>query len=354
VDESTKFKHANTQRFKCLKQILDAFSRRYILTGKPVPNGVMDLFGQIYILDLGKRLGAFITHYRNKYFFQTGFGGYTWRPVEGASEQIEAKIVDITMRLDKRDHLKDLPPYVENIVKVALPHAAMDAYRELEREFILRLAEGEVLALNAASATAKLRQMTSGAVYLDGEDRMWGHVHDAKLDALDALLAEREGSPTLVAYQFNHTADRIRTEFKDAVILSRLADKKAERALEAWNRGDIELLLVHPASAAHGLNLQGGSESLVWFDPTYDLEHDDQLLARLWRSGQKKTVVNHRILAEGTIDEAIVSALRGKDRSQNQFLAALKAHFKKEIPRVPQETEGRGAKHRVHRTPQRS
>jgi SNF2 family DNA or RNA helicase len=189
-------------------------------------------------------------------------------------------------------------------------------------------------------------------VYLDGEDRKWGHVHDAKLDALDALLAEREGSPTLVAYQFIHSAERIKAEFPNAVVLSRLSDKASERAIEAWNRGDTELLLVHPASAAHGLNLQGGSEALIWFDPTYDLEHYDQLIARLWRQGQKKQVVNHLLLAENTIDEAIVAALRGKDRSQNKFLEALKAHYKEKSSGKPK-AEGKGAQHSVHRAPQR-
>jgi SNF2 family DNA or RNA helicase len=335
VDESTKFKHPNTLRFRTLLKVIDRFKRRYILTGKPVPNGLMDLFGQLYILDGGKRLGKFITHFRNRWFYQTGYGGYTWKPLPGADAEIQRAISDITLRLDKREHLKDLPPYLDNVVKVALPAVVAEQVRKLERDFVVELARGTIEAFNAAALTAKLRQMSSGAVYAsDLEDaerasarRPWAHVHDAKLDALDALLAEREGSPTLVAYQFVHSAERIAKAFPEAAVLAWLSDAKAAETLRAWNRGEVPLLLVHPASAAHGLNLQGGSEALIWFDPTYDLEHYDQLIARLWRQGQAKTVVNHLLVAADTIDEAVVNALRGKDRAQSAFLEALKRHF---------------------------
>jgi SNF2 family DNA or RNA helicase len=333
VDESTLFKHPNTRRFKLLRAQLDRFTRRYILTGKPVPNGLLDLFGQIYILDGGERLGRFITHYRSRYFYQTGYGGYTWRPLPGASEKILEAISDITLRLDKREHL-DLPQYIDNVVEVKLPAPVEAQVRKLERDFVVELAKGTVEAFNAAALTAKLRQMASGAVYSTLEDlealrasRPWSHVHDAKLDALEALLAEREGQPTLVAYQFIHSAERIAKAHPEAVVLSWLSDVKVMQAIEAWNAGEVPLLLVHPASAAHGLNLQGGSEALVWFDPTYDLEHYDQLIARLWRQGQTKTVVNHLLIAADTVDEAVLSALRGKDRAQESFLAALKSHF---------------------------
>lgn len=354
VDESTKFKHTNTQRFKLLRTMLDAFARRYILAGKPVPNGLHDLFGQIFILDGGARLGKFVSHFRKNYCYQSGFGGFKWKVLPEKEAEIQAKVIDITLRLDKREHLKDLPPLVENVVAVDLPHEAMDQYMELEKEFILQLREGEVSAMSAGAATAKLRQLTSGAVYLTDDDAAgrWAPVHEAKLDALDAILSEREYQPTLVAYQFNHTADRILAAYPDAVILSRLSDKKAERALAEWNKGEVPILVVHPASAAHGLNLQGGSDALVWFDPTYDLEHDDQLIARLWRQGQKHTVVNHRLVASNTIDEAIVAALRGKDRSQNQFLDALKKHFGvKETRRGSQEDQERSAKRELRRPP---
>jgi SNF2 family DNA or RNA helicase len=266
VDESTKFKHPNTQRFRLLRGILDRFKRRYILTGKPVPNGLLDLFGQLYILDGGARLGKFISHYRTKHFYQTGYGGYSWRPLVGAEEQILASISDITLRLDKREHLKELPPYLDNVVLVDLPKGAAEQVKRLERDFVVELAKGTVEAFNAAALTAKLRQMSSGAVYAavheEGVGRAWAHVHDAKLDALDALLAEREGQPTLVAYQFIHTAERVAKAFPEARVLAWETDRGAEKLLSAWDRGEVPLLLVHPASAAHGLNLQGGSETL--------------------------------------------------------------------------------------------
>ena len=325
VDESTKFKHPNTQRFRILRGYLGRFKRRFILTGKPVPNGLMDLFGQIYILDEGLRLGRYITHYRNKWFYQTGFGGYKWAPRESAGPEIQAAIKGITLRLDKREHLKELPEYIDNVVRVTLPPKARAQYNVLERDFIVKLEAGEVLALNAAAMTAKLRQFASGGVYTEGD--AWEGVHEAKLDALDAILSEREGSPTLIAYQFNHTADRLLAAYPKALVLSRLTDRQARAALDGWNRGEVEHLIVHPASAAHGLNLQGGSEALVWFDPTYDLEHYDQLIARLWRQGQELQVVNHLLIASDTVDEDIVAATRSKDRAQNQFLAALKSRL---------------------------
>lgn len=339
IDESTKFKrHEARTRFGLLRHHLDHFKRRIILTGKPIPNGLGDLWAQLFLLDGGKRLGPYVTHFRRKWFYQTGFGGYTYAPLPGAEKEILAAIADITLRLDKVEHLKDLPPVVENVVKVALPAAAMAQVKRLEDEFIVELARGTVEAFNAASLTTKLRQMSSGAVYVgDGSEphsgragqKVWSHVHDAKLDALDAILAERENQPTLVAYQFVHSAERIVAAIPEARVLAWETDVSARKLLEAWNRGEVPLLLVHPASAAHGLNLQGGSDALVWFDPTYDLEHDDQLLARLWRQGQTRTVVNHRLIAAGTIDEAVLAALRSKDRRQTAFLAALKEHYAK-------------------------
>lgn len=337
VDESTKFKHTGTQRFRMLRQILDYFKRRYILTGKPVPNGLLDLFGQIFVLDGGKRLGKYVSHYRSTYFYQTGFGGYTWRPLPGSEEKILRAIGDITLRLDKREHLPDLPPYIDNVVRVALPASTRTQIEKLERDFVVELAKGTVEAFNAAALTSKLRQMSSGAVYIGDPDeprngragtKAWEWVHEAKLDALDSILAERENQPTLVAYQFVHAAERIVKAIPEARVLAWETDLGAQKLLAAWNRGEVPLLLVHPASAAHGLNLQGGSEALVWFDPTYDLEHYDQLIARLWRQGQAKTVVNHLLVAEGTIDEAVVSALRGKDRRQEAFLKALRGHYR--------------------------
>ena len=326
VDESTKFKHPNTARFRLLREYLGRFKRRYILTGKPVPNGITDLFGQIYILDEGVRLGRYITHFRHKYCYQTGFGGYKWVPHRHAEAEIQALIQPITLRLDKAEHLQELPRYLDNVVRVPLPPKARAQYDVLERDFVLKLKAGEVLALNAAAMTAKLRQMASGAVYMEEGDH-WEEVHEAKLDALDALLSEREGRPTLIAYQFRHTAARLKGKYPKAVVLSDLTDTKARSALWDWDHGEIEHLLVHPASAAHGLNLQAGSEALVWVDPTYDLEHWDQLIARLWRQGQPHQVVVHAILATGTVDDDILTAVRSKDRSQNQFLAALKSRL---------------------------
>jgi len=337
VDESTKYKHTQSERFKTLRPLLDHFERRYILTGEPMPNGLLDLFGQLFLLDGGQRLGKFITHYRNKYFYSSGFGGYKWSPLPGARDQILEKISDITLRLDKYDHLDLKKPLVRDI-EIDLPHEVFDDYAELEREFAIELRGGEVNAVNAAALTAKLRQFASGAVYTTnryGEPtHQWQKLHDAKLDALDALLAEREGKGTLVAYQFDHTAERIQDAYPEARLWSRLTPKGQAETLDAWNRGQLPLLVVHPASAAHGLNLQAGSEAIVWFDLTYDLEHYNQTIARLHRRGQAKRVVVHRIVARHTVDEQIVRVLAGKDGEQISFLKALKERFLVESPRT--------------------
>lgn len=343
VDESTKFKHTRTQRFKTLKPLLPQFERRYILTGTPIPNGLLDLFGQVYLLDLGGTLGKFITHFRNEFFFQTGYGGYTWVARDGAEEEIYERLRPLVLRLDRNDYL-DLPPITHNAIAVDLPVDAMRAYRELETDFVLKVKAGEVVASNAGALTAKLRQAANGAVYLDDETeeaadrrggRRFGELHAAKIDALLELIDELSGQPALVAYEFQHDRARLQKALKkfyprgDVPYLGGGVSAARGAELEReWNAGSLPVLLVHPASAGHGLNLQAGGHHIAWFGLSYNLEHHDQMIDRLYRQGQNEHVFVHYLVAKRTVDIKILAALRQKDRTQRDLLDALKEAYR--------------------------
>jgi SNF2 family DNA or RNA helicase len=324
LDESSKCRNTDTQRFKQLREYAPRFKRRIALSGTPMPNGEANLFGQYRLLDGGKRLGQYVTHFRNRYCYPTGFGGYDWALLPGAAEAIREAVQDITNEVSAADLGSALPKLVVRDIEVPLPDAAARVYQKLEQEFVAQLRDGEVTAVNAAAQTQKLRQIASGSVYTTHPE--WEPVHDARLDALDSLL-EEAGGPVLVFHEFAHEAERIRKRF-DAVDFTRASDKRKTEILAQWNAGKIPLLLAHPASAGHGLNLQEGGNTLLWFSLLYDLELYDQSNGRLQRTGQKaRQVFVHRFITPGSIDMMMVRALSSKGRDQESFLSAIREHY---------------------------
>jgi SNF2 family DNA or RNA helicase len=335
VDESTRFKHANTQRFKTLKPLLPRFRRRYILTGSPAPNGLLDLFGQIFILDGGAALGQYISHYRMHYFDPTGFGGYNWVPRAGAEEAIYSRLKPLVLRMSAADYL-DLPPYIPNTIKIDLPEKAQKVYDQMESMLVATVEDDVVTAANIGAATGKCRQIANGGVYTSSPDatkKTWADVHEAKLDAVEEIVEELQGKPALIAYEFDHDLDRLRRRFGEDVpyIGGGVPQSRFREIEKEWNEGKIPILLAQPQSVAHGLNLQGTGAAVIWHSLTWDLENYEQLIRRIWRQGQKERVVVHHIVARGTIDEVIMrTAAAGgkKDRTQQALLEALKSHLK--------------------------
>ena len=339
IDESTRFKHPGTQRFKILKPHLNSFRRRYILTGSPSPNGLLDLFGQIYILDQGNALGRYITHYRSEYFDSSGFGGYTFKPKYGAEARIQAKIAPMVIRRRAKDYL-DLPDLVGAcgegeplISRVTLPPKAMETYLKMEKLLIAEVDKDVVSAANAAAAAGKCRQIANGGLYgtlEPGEDRTAHIIHEEKLDATEELIEEMSGVPCLVAYEFDHDRQRLQGRFKKAPYIGGGVTPKRFREIEEeWNKGNIEVLLAQPQSVAHGLNLQATRANVIWHSLTWDLENYEQFIRRVWRQGQKHKVFVHHIVAEKTIDEKILKMLQKKDRSQQSLLNALKEQYRR-------------------------
>ncbi len=335
VDESSKFKHTNTARFKSIKPVLAKFRRRWILTGTPAPNGLLDLFGQCYVMDLGKALGQYISHYRAKYFIPLDRLGYSWAPAEGSEQEIYKRIAPTVLRLGAKDHL-DLPELVENIVRVDLPDSARKVYQSLEDELFAELDNGSLaVALSTAAASVKCRQIANGGLYrqFDADDRPllkkdeWVHLHDAKTDAVMSIVEELGGSPVLVAYEFAHDRERLLKAFgKDTPFIGGgVAAKRTAEIVEAWNKRQIPVLLGHPAAMGHGLNMQDAGNHVIWHSLNWDLELDEQFVRRVWRQGNKSShVFVHRIVARDTVDEAILRGLRRKGTVQTRLLDALR------------------------------
>lgn len=328
VDESTKFKNSQSKRFKLLKPLLPSFKRRWILTGTPSPNTIEDLFSQIYILDLGRSLGRFITHFRNQYFVKSGFNLYDWKPRFGADKEIVEKISPLILQLSAEDYL-EMPELLYVNIPVSLPPDVMSKYRDVEEAFLTELGEGTIIAANAAAAGTKCRQIANGAVY--GEDtgdakRVWYNLHDEKLDALESLREELSGHPILLLYEFKHDQEKIKARFPDAIDLK---DGAFAKTIDDFNAGTIPMLIGHPASMGHGLNLQGACHHVVWYGITWNLEYYDQAIARVYRQGQKsdKVIVYH-IMARDTLDEEVLATLNRKDRSQQELLRMLDQHRK--------------------------
>lgn len=318
IDELSGFKNPQTKRFRAIRKTLPCTKRVVGLTGTPSPNGLIDLWAQIYILDRGERLGRTLGAYREKYFRpgkRNGFVVYQWEPVRGAQEEIERRLRDLCLSMSADDYLQ-LPERIDRTVCVTLSPKERKLYDRMEKESLIELkAEGDaVVALNAAAAMNKLLQIANGRVYTAEGNVL--RIHDAKLQALEEII-EDATSPVLVFYSFRHDLEAIRERIPDARILKTAGD------IEAWNDGNIPVLLVHPASAGYGLNLQAGGHVIVWFGLTWSLELYQQANARLHRQGQNHAVIIHHLITEGTVDEQVLAALRRKDTSQAALLAAL-------------------------------
>ncbi|HEL0548223.1 TPA: DEAD/DEAH box helicase [Streptococcus equi subsp. zooepidemicus] len=326
IDELSSFKNWNSKRFKAFMKVRPRVKRVVGLTGTPSPNGMMDLFAQFKCLDMGARLGRFITQYRNCYFVPDRMNGqivYSYRLRPGAEKQIYDKISDITISMKALDHLK-MPELIENRYPVYMDEKEAAMYDELRSDLILPYKEDEAItAANAAALSGKLCQMANGAVYSEGGDTV--HIHDHKLEALEDIIEAAQG-PILLCYWFKHDLERIEKKLQELkVCFDRIT---TEDSIRKWNAGKLDVGLIHPASAGHGLNLQQGGNVIVWFGLTWSLELYQQTNARLWRQGQSnKTVVVQHIVTNGTIDEDILDALTSKDASQNRLINAVKAQL---------------------------
>lgn len=320
IDELSSFKSSKAQRFRALKRVRPRISRVIGLTGTPQPNGLLDLWPQMYLLDMGQRLGRFVGGYRERFFLPDKRNReviYSYKPKEGAEEKIYELISDICISMKAADYL-DMPELVSRQTVVQMNARERKLYDDFGRDMVLHLKDGDLDAVNAASLSGKLVQMANGAVY--GENRKVHHIHDRKLDALEDIIETANGKPLLVAYWYKHDLERIRQRFDVRTI-------DTPKDIADWNEGKISVALIHPASAGHGLNLQDGGSTIVWFGLTWSLELYQQLNARLWRQGQKHTVVVQHIVTAGTHDEDIMNALERKDMSQTALIAAVKARI---------------------------
>ncbi len=319
IDELSSFKNASSKRFKALRRKRPGIDRVVGLTGTPSTNGLMDLWSEIYLLDQGKRLGKTLSSYRADFFVpdrMNGFVVYSYKPKPGAEEWIYSILSSLCVSMKSQDFLQ-MPERLERDVTVKLPPVAKGKYKELEREMVAKLEGKTVDAVNAAVLTNKLLQMASGAVYDENKDV--AELHSAKLDALEDLIEAANGKPVLIYYNYRHDKERIQKRFKEA------QEIKTPEDFQAWNRGEIPVAIAHPASMGHGLNLQHGGSTVIWFSLPWSLELYQQANARLWRQGQKDTVVIFRLLSEGTIDRDVVRALTKKDLTQENLMRAVKA-----------------------------
>jgi len=320
IDELSSFKSNKAQRFKALKKVRPKVQRVIGLTGTPAPNSLLDLWPQMYLLDMGERLGRFIGGYRDRFFKPDKRNKeiiYSYKPRDGAEESIYQLINDICISMKAVDFL-DMPDKISNRIEVSMDKKEKKLYEEFKREMIITLKGDEIDAINAAGLSNKLLQMANGAVY--GENKKVVSIHDKKLDALEDLIEAANGKPLLVAYWYKHDLERISKRFDVRVI-------QTTKDIDDWNAGEIPVALIHPASAGHGLNLQDGGSTIIWFGLTWSLELYQQLNARLWRQGQKNTVVIQHIVTSGTHDVDVMRALENKDMKQSALIAAVKARI---------------------------
>lgn len=327
IDELSSFKNHQSKRFRALMKVRPRIKRIVGLTGTPTGNGLMDLWAEFRLLDMGKRLGRFIGQYRNNYFSPDKRNGqviFSYKPLPFAEDAIYRQISDITISMKSTDHL-NMPELLSSEYPVWLSETERKRYDELKQDLVLQLPDGDVTAANAAALSGKLCQMANGAVYADSEETI--RVHDRKLDALEDLIESANGKPVLVAYWFRHDLERITKRLHHINIsFSRL---DSSDSIKRWNNGELPVALIHPASAGHGLNLQDGGSTLIWFGLTWSLELYQQTVARLWRQGQAdKTVVVQHIIAKDTIDERVLKALKEKDSTQSALINAVKADLK--------------------------
>lgn len=323
IDELSSFKSPKAQRFRALKKYITQSDRVVGLTGTPAPNGLIDLWSQIYLLDGGERLGKTVTGYRERYFSPAQRNQqivFNYKLRDGSEENIKDRISDICISMKANDWL-DMPEILNITQMVKLTTKEIADYKEFEKKSYIEFIEGEVTAASAATLTNKLLQYSNGAMYL--EDGNYVHTSDKKLDALEEIIDVSQGKPILCFYSYKHDLERIKNRFIFARKL------KTSKDIEDWNNGNIQLLLAHPASAGHGLNLQAGGNIIVWFGLTWSLELYQQANARLYRQGQKETVIIHHLITEDTIDIDVLISLQNKEEVQGNLLNALKTKIKK-------------------------
>jgi SNF2 family DNA or RNA helicase len=320
IDELSSFKSHAAKRFKSLLKVRPTVKRMVGLTGTPSSNGLMDLWAEFRILDMGQRLGRYITHYRNNFFVPDKRNQqmvFSYKPRPGAEDAIYRLISDITISMKSADFLK-MPKCIINEVPVALSEKEWSVYQALKEDMVVDLKDEEIDAVNAAALSGKLLQMANGAVY--NEEKEVIHIHDRKLDALEDLIEGANGKPVIVAYWYNHDLQRIKERFS-------VREIKTSQDIKDWNNGEIPVAVIHPASAGHGLNIQFGGSMIIWFGLTWSLELYQQTNARLWRQGQQSTVVIHHIITKDTIDEDVMKALRKKEKIQSALIDSVKARI---------------------------
>lgn len=326
-DEITRLKNTNTKRYKLFKPVAPSFKIRWGFTGTPAANGLMDLFGQVYVLDLGKRFGRYITHFRAAYFHQLPWDSYRYYITPSRSKMLTAKLADLAMYIDPEEWLQ-LPDFITIPLQVELGAQAYKGYKSLEHDFIVKFEEGVVTVANAGVLTSKLRQYTGGAIY--ESEGVWHDVDKAKLEKLDELVDEMAGEPLMVAYQFDHEMQRIKARHKDALVLKGgMTALQVTKVIDEWNLGNCHLLLVQPASAALGLNLQFGGAAICWFTLTYNLEEFIQMNKRLHRQGQVQNVKCYLMIANKTIDQVVSDVLVSKNVAQQDLFEALRTKLGK-------------------------
>ena len=318
IDELSSFKNHQSKRFKSLMKVRPLVKRIVGLTGTPSSNGLMDLFAEFKILDMGKRLGYFIGQYRITYFKPDKMNGpivYSYKPLPNAENAIYEKISDITVSMKANEYLK-MPELLTSNYVVELSNSEKNQYDEMTKSLVLEITDGEITASNAASLSNKLCQLSNGAIYDDEQNIV--EIHDRKLEALEDIIESMNGKPLLIAYWYRHDLERIKSSFS-------VREIKTSEDISDWNDGKIPVALIHPASAGHGLNLQNGGSTLVWFGLTWSLELYQQTNARLYRQGQKNTVVIQHIITKGTIDEQILKVLQKKNKTQADLIDAVRA-----------------------------
>lgn len=330
IDESSSFKNHDSRRFKALKAVLPAIKRKVIMTGTPMPKDFLDLWSQLFLLDKGERLGDSFTKFRDSFFTRDPYSDFTYslRPQQPgqptAESLISEKIKDICISLQSKDYL-NLPSRIDRIVEIELPEEIRKKYDDFERDQVLNLpGDEELTAVNAAALTNKLLQFANGAVY--DEEKEWHTQHDEKLDYLEEII-DTANEPVLVFYTFKHDLERIQERLRKKGV--RFSQLKADKEVEAWNKGEIPVLLAHPASAGHGLNLQAGGNIIVWFGLNWALELYQQGNARLMRQGQLKPVIVHHLLIKDSMDFEVLQVLQGKADSQEVLMQAVKARVEK-------------------------
>jgi SNF2 family DNA or RNA helicase len=318
IDESSSFKNSSSLRWKALRRTLPETYHMILLTGTPSPNGLLDVWSQQYLIDYGMSLGRTMTGYKQR-FFEADYMGYKWSLRKGAAEDIQQLMSSSWLSMSAEDYL-ELPERIDLVESIALPESIKHEYDQFEKTLLADLPDGDVVeAINAGALATKLLQWCNGAIYT-GEHKNWALIHDAKIDALAAIVEDND-EPMLVAYNFKSDLERLQKAFPNAAVLD-----KDPATIDRWNRGEIKMLLAHPQSAGHGLNLQDGGALCVWFGLSWSLEAYLQFNARLHRQGQTRPVRIIHLIAQGCLDERVMSVLQDKDSQQKSLLMALKSH----------------------------